>query len=110
MLVAPIRFGSGTRVKLLDAMACRIPIVTMAPGVEGLPVVDGEHVLLAHGAADFAEKVLRLKRDPALGEHLTASGAALVDSRFRSGVIQAQVASWLDRLVTPGKVGAVVVP
>jgi glycosyltransferase involved in cell wall biosynthesis len=98
MLVAPIRFGSGTRVKLLDAMACKIPIVTTAAGAEGLPVVDGEHLLLASGASHFAEQVVRLKRDPALGRGLADRGAALVDRRFRSDVIQQQVAGWLGRL------------
>jgi glycosyltransferase involved in cell wall biosynthesis len=99
VLVAPIRFGSGTRVKLLDAMACRIPIVTTPQGAEGLPVADGEHVLLADGAADFVEKVNRIKRDPALGRRLVASGAALVAEEYRSIAVQARVARWLDALV-----------
>lgn len=107
VLVAPIRFGSGTRVKLIDAMACRIPIVTTAAGAEGLPVVDGEHLLLASGAADFAEKVLRIKRDPALGDRLAASGARLVELRFRSDAIQAQVAAWLGGLGPLDRRGAI---
>lgn len=102
VLVAPIRFGSGTRVKLLDAMACRIPIITTRSGAEGLPVVDGEHMLLAAGPADFAEKILALKRDPELGQRLVTNGAELVEHRFRSGVIQAQLASWLEGLATAG--------
>jgi glycosyltransferase involved in cell wall biosynthesis len=103
VLVAPIRFGSGTRVKLLDAMACRIPIVTTAAGAEGLPVVDGEHMLIADGAADFAGKVLRIKRDPPLGRRLIESGAALVDGRFRSSGIQSAVASLVVSLSTAAR-------
>jgi glycosyltransferase involved in cell wall biosynthesis len=99
LLVAPIRFGSGTRVKLLDALACRIPIVSTTPAAEGLPVEDGKHLLLANGAGEFAETVLRLKQDPAMGARLASSGAALVNSLFRSDLIQAQLAEQLDRLL-----------
>jgi glycosyltransferase involved in cell wall biosynthesis len=98
VFVAPIRFGSGTRVKLLDAMACHIPIVTTPAGAAGLPVIDGEHLLLAHDAADFADKVVCLKRDPALGVRLAANGAALVEACFRSSAIQDLVAAWLEGL------------
>jgi glycosyltransferase involved in cell wall biosynthesis len=85
-------------VKLLDAMACGVPIVTTAAGAEGLPVVDGVHLVVATGAADFAEQILRLKRDPAIGNALAAAASALVEERFRAEVIQRQLASWLVRL------------
>ena len=91
MLVAPIRYGGGTRVKLLDAMACAIPIVSTAPGAEGLPVVDGEHMLLADEPEQFARKVLELKRDPELGAQLARNGLALIDRHFRSASIQEEV-------------------
>jgi glycosyltransferase involved in cell wall biosynthesis len=79
-------------------MACHIPIVTTPAGAAGLPVIDGEHLLLAHGASDFADKVVCLKRDPALGARLAANGAALVEARFRSSAIQDLVAAWLEGL------------
>jgi glycosyltransferase involved in cell wall biosynthesis len=100
LLVAPIRFGSGTRVKLLDAMACRIPIVTTAAGAEGLPLVDGEHVLFAAGPAQFAERVLALKRDPELGARLATNGSTLVEQRFRAVAIQRDLAAWLGDIGT----------
>jgi glycosyltransferase involved in cell wall biosynthesis len=108
MLVAPIRYGSGTRVKLLDAMACGIPIVSTGPGAEGLPVVDGRHLLLADGPGEFVRKVLLLKADPALGEQLARSGAALVASQFTGAVIQEEVARCLRRLVDTGPPGTTV--
>jgi glycosyltransferase involved in cell wall biosynthesis len=100
LLVAPIRFGSGTRVKLLDAMACRIPVVSSTAGAEGLPVVDGVHLLLADTPTHFVEQVLRVIDDPALATRLASEGAALVDSRFRGEAIQADMANWL-RGLTP---------
>ncbi len=46
-MIVPIRFGSGTRIKLLEAFADRIPAVSTSIGAEGLAVVDGTHLLLA---------------------------------------------------------------
>lgn len=99
LLVAPIRFGSGTRVKLLDALACRIPIVCTPPAAEGLPLENGKHLLVANDATAFAQSVLMLKQDPAMGARLASSGADLVDAQFRSSVIQAALAQQLDRLL-----------
>jgi glycosyltransferase involved in cell wall biosynthesis len=105
ILVAPIRYGSGTRVKLLDAMACGIPIVSTGAGAEGLPVVAGRDLMLADGPEEFVRQVLLLKADPVLGERLARSAAALVDSQFTGAVIQEEVARCLRRLVTPGPPG-----
>jgi glycosyltransferase involved in cell wall biosynthesis len=102
VFVAPIRFGSGTRVKLLDAMACGIPIVTTRAGAEGLPVVDGKHMLLAEHGAEFATQILRIKRAPALGKTLALNGAALVEGHFRSSTIQSHVVQWLREIAPAG--------
>jgi glycosyltransferase involved in cell wall biosynthesis len=101
VFVAPIRYGSGTRVKLLDAMACRIPVVTTAVGAEGLPVRDGEHLRLGETPAAFAGAVLELKRDPARGRALATAAQALVEARFRGPAIRARLAGWL-RALPPG--------
>lgn len=106
VFVAPIRFGSGTRVKLLDAMACGIPIVTTRVGAEGLPVRDGDHLLFGDTAPAFAERVLAIKRQPSLGERLAENARQLVDREFRSATIQDRVAAWLGTLVPEGESAA----
>ena len=53
-MIVPIRFGSGTRIKLLEAFAHRIPAVSTSIGAEGLAVVDGTHLLLADDDDAFA--------------------------------------------------------
>jgi glycosyltransferase involved in cell wall biosynthesis len=58
--VMPFRMGSGTRLKLIEAMAAGKAIVSTGMGAEGFPVVDGKELLLVDDAADFAEKVLAL--------------------------------------------------
>lgn len=63
--VAPLRMGSGTRLKLLQAMAMQRAIVSTRLGAEGLEAEDGVHLRLADGAEDFAEAVISLLRDDA---------------------------------------------
>lgn len=55
--VVPVRSGSGTRVKILEAWAAATPVVSTSVGAEGLPARDGEHLLLADDAERFAETV-----------------------------------------------------
>ena len=47
LVLVPIRFGSGTRIKILEAFAHRIPVVSTGLGAEGLDVVDEQHLLIA---------------------------------------------------------------
>lgn len=101
VLVAPIRFGSGTKVKLLDAMASRIPVVTTAVGAEGLSIEDGRHALLAETPEAFAAQVLAVKRDPALALRLTEAAHALVAERFSSAAVRDGLAAWLEGLAAP---------
>ena len=72
--VAPLLSGSGTRLKLLEAMAWGRPVVSTAKGAEGLAVQDGREVLLADTAAEFAAAVDRLRADAALAARLAANG------------------------------------
>ncbi len=65
MAVVPVRYGGGTRVKILESFAHRVPVVSTRLGAEGLEVEDGVHLLLADGPEDFAAATVRLLRDPA---------------------------------------------
>lgn len=79
--VAPLRMGSGTRLKLMEAMALGKPIVSTTLGAEGLLAEDGHHLLLADTPEQFAEAVLTLLRDPSLGERLGQAASELVRQR-----------------------------
>ncbi len=65
VFVCPILSGSGVRVKLLEAFAAGIPIVSTRLGAEGLATVDGEICALADDAEEFAQRVLKLMENPA---------------------------------------------
>jgi glycosyltransferase involved in cell wall biosynthesis len=60
VFVCPILSGSGMRVKLLEAFAAGIPVVSTRLGAEGLTAKDGEVCALADSPQEFAEKILEL--------------------------------------------------
>jgi polysaccharide biosynthesis protein PslH len=80
--IVPIRQGSGTRLKILEAMALGVPVVSTRKGAEGLDVVDGEHVLLADDPGEFAAKVISVLQDAALRERLSSQARRLVEQRY----------------------------
>jgi glycosyltransferase involved in cell wall biosynthesis len=69
--VVPVRFGSGTRIKILESFAHRVPVVSTTVGAEGLDVKDGVHLLLADDPEEFAAATVRLMGDPGLRVRLT---------------------------------------
>ncbi len=80
--VIPLRVGSGTRIKVFEAMAMGCPVVSTRLGAEGLDVTDGENCLLADTAPDFAAAILRLLDNRALQSRLSQAARTLVTTRF----------------------------
>lgn len=70
VIVVPLRIGGGTRLKIYEAMAAEVPVVSTRIGAEGLGVVHERHLLLADTAEDTAAQVVRVLRTPALGAEL----------------------------------------
>jgi polysaccharide biosynthesis protein PslH len=100
LMIAPLRFGSGTKLKILDAMACGLPVVTTAVGAEGLSLRHRENAWLAEAPANLVDGILAIKRDPELAVRLAEAAARTVRERFSWPAIQDSLAEWLDR-VTP---------
>jgi len=64
VVVAPVRMGSGTRNKVLHALACGAPVVSTTSALEGIPAVAGEHLLVADDASGIADAVVETLNDP----------------------------------------------
>ncbi|MEA2514542.1 MAG: polysaccharide biosynthesis protein PslH [Thermomicrobiales bacterium] len=82
VVVVPIRAGGGTRIKVLEAFALRRPVVATTIGAEGIDARDGEHLLLADDADEFAARFAQLIDEPGLGDRLAANAHTLFSARY----------------------------
>jgi hypothetical protein len=80
--VAPIRFGTGTRIKILESFAHACPVVATLAGAEGIAAVPGREIELAAAATDFAELTVRLLRDSQQAECIGQGGRSLALARY----------------------------
>jgi glycosyltransferase involved in cell wall biosynthesis len=85
--VAPLRMGSGTRLKLLQAMAAGCAIVSTHVGAQGLNVTNGQEIVLADYATAFAQATIALLRDPAQRSRLGQAARALACNEYDWSVI-----------------------
>jgi len=74
----PLRMGTGTRLKILEALAAHLPVVSTTVGAEGLDLVACRDFLRADTTNEFAGAVVRLLNDPDDGRALAAAGNRLV--------------------------------
>jgi polysaccharide biosynthesis protein PslH len=81
-MVVPLRHGGGTRLKILEAMAWGIPVVTTTIGGEGLGLRNGHNALIADEPAAFAAAVRRVTTDDHLWRELSTAGRTLVEERY----------------------------
>lgn len=82
VVVAPLRFGGGTRLKILEAFAMGRAVVSTTIGCEGLAVEDGQHLLIADESEQFAQKIAELIREPVLRQSLGTQGRKLVEDLY----------------------------
>jgi glycosyltransferase involved in cell wall biosynthesis len=80
--VVPLRAGSGTRIKIFEALSMGKAVVSTSVGAEGLALESGRHFLAADTAHDFAHAVIRLFRDAARRRALGDAGRALVEANY----------------------------
>jgi glycosyltransferase involved in cell wall biosynthesis len=100
-IVVPLRFGGGTRVKILEAFAWRIPVVSTSVGCEGLGATADEHLLVADDPEHFAQACVRAVCDHALRSVLTERAFALYDRRYRSEAVEEIVAATITAVAAP---------
>ncbi len=93
LVVVPLRFGSGTRLKVLEAFAQKVPVVSTTLGAEGLGVQDGVHLLLADTPEGLAEACARLLADEALRERMVEQAHQLFCLQFAEEIVAGQVAA-----------------
>jgi glycosyltransferase involved in cell wall biosynthesis len=100
-VVVPLRMGGGTRLKILEAMAAGVPVISTTLGAEGLAAHPGRHIEIADTPADFIRHLSSLRADLGRCQRLAEAGRGLVESRYDWSFIGGQLADVYRRLLTP---------
>ena len=82
LMVVPVRAGGGMRVRILEAFAYAMPVVTTTVGLEGIQAECGRDVLVADSVQDFADRVVELLGSYALQAGLASCGRRLAEERY----------------------------
>jgi glycosyltransferase involved in cell wall biosynthesis len=80
--VAPYRYGEGTKLKVLEAMASGAPVVSTHIGCQGINVKDDEHVLIVNSAEDFARKIVYLLGNDELRRTLALRARTVIEQEY----------------------------
>lgn len=96
--VVPTRAGSGMRVKILEAMAQGVPVITTTVGAEGINVTPDRHLLIADDAEGFADATIRMLTDEDLRDSLRSEARTRVAQQYDWRVTGAQMCALYDRL------------
>jgi glycosyltransferase involved in cell wall biosynthesis len=106
VLVVPLRFGGGTRFKILEALARGVPVVSTSIGCEGLGLADGSELLIADDPDAFASAIDRLLLDDELCISLARRGREVAERRYDWRVIGEALDDALARVAaSPGDGG-----
>lgn len=82
LMVVPVRAGGGMRVRILEAFAYAMPVVTTTVGLEGIHAVPDQHVLIADSPIDFANCTGKLLEDISLQKDLAMNGRRLAQEKY----------------------------
>lgn len=104
LTVVPLRVGSGTRVKILESFAHRIPVVSTSLGAEGIEVTDGVHLLVADDPDEFAAACHRLLVDEELRKEMADAASDLFLQRYERSLVRERIVRLVSEVagVDPG--------
>jgi glycosyltransferase involved in cell wall biosynthesis len=91
VFVAPIRIGSGTKIKVLNAMAQGKPVVATTVAAEGIDVAPDENILIADDPGEFAEKILYLLRNEEIAGKMGEKARELMEKKYSWDVISENI-------------------
>ena len=97
--VAPFRYGGGTKLKVLEAMALGVPVVATSVGCQGIDVTRGKHLFKEDNEEAFTQRVVSLLKDKNLRCRMAAEARKLVEECYSWNAIMGDVIESLERMV-----------
>jgi len=98
LLVAPIVFGTGIKVKIIDALSCGLPVVTNSYGIEGIPGHNNVDYIVEDDPVKIAGSIIRICSDSNLKTTIGANGYALFEAHYNFNKIQTKYIKMVDSL------------
>jgi polysaccharide biosynthesis protein PslH len=95
--LVPIKTGGGTRLKIIESMALRTPVISTSKGAEGIEYCNGQDILIADTPEDFAKAVVRLLRDPQLHKTLSENAYNLVRQKYDWGIVLPRLSQMVEQ-------------
>jgi glycosyltransferase involved in cell wall biosynthesis len=99
ILVVPLLSGGGMRLKIIEAMALGMPIISTRIGAEGIAVRDGESVLFAETPQEFVQSIRRLLGNPALKRHLGENAQRIARENYTWEAVVARQVRFYETLM-----------
>jgi len=96
--IVPIRTGGGTRLKILECFAAKIPVVSTSKGAEGIDAVSGREIRIAESPRELAERALELMSDPEARERQVNAAFDLVQRAYSWDSLAARIEDALPPL------------
>jgi glycosyltransferase involved in cell wall biosynthesis len=100
VFIAPIRSGSGTKVKILNAMAQAKPVVTTPVGAEGIEAVHDEEILIANDEHEFAKKTIFLLQNPQRAHEIGLRARRVIENVYDWKTVAATMNDIYEKVVT----------
>ena len=100
--VVPFRYGGGTKLKVLEAMALGVPVVATSLGCQGIEVVPGKHLFKEENEEAFAQRVVNLLKDERLRHQMAKEARRLVEERYSWHAIVGDAIKRMERMVKSG--------
>jgi sugar transferase (PEP-CTERM/EpsH1 system associated) len=97
--IVPLRIGGGTRLKIFEAMGMAKAVVSTSIGAEGLPVKNGEHLLIADEPSSFAESTVRLLGNAVQRAQIGQAARNLVREKYSWATVSRNFAQALENVV-----------
>lgn len=101
--IVPIRIGGGTRLKIYEAMAMEIPMISTTVGAEGLPLEAETEILFADTAEEFARRVVEVLTNESLANVLATRAATKVRERYGWEAVAAEFAALCEQTIESAK-------